>query len=102
MAIFNNMAELNDRELLIQIGTKLEGLSEVVKETRQNVVDLDRKMETSVAELNKKVGSMEDKMKERFITKEEFEPIKRIVYGLTGLLLTALILAMIAQVIVNP
>lgn len=100
--MFNNMAELNDRELLIQIGTKLEGLSDVVKETRQNVVDLDRKMEASVSELNKKVGVMEDKMSERFITKEEFEPVKRIVYGLAGLLLTALILAMIGQVIVQP
>lgn len=100
--MFDNMAELNDRELLIQIGTKLEGLSEVVRETRQNVVDLDRRMEASVTELNKKVGAMEDRMSERFITKEEFEPVKKIVYGLAGLLLTALILAMIGQVFVQP
>lgn len=84
------MADLNDRELLVQIGTKLEGLSEIVKETRQSVSDLNRKME-----------DMESKMKDRFVTKEEFEPIRRLVYGVVGLLLTTVFLALLAQVIVQ-
>lgn len=84
------MADLNDRELLVQIGTKLEGLSEIVKETRQSVSDLNRKME-----------DMESKMKDRFVTKEEFEPIKRLVYGVVGLVMTAILLALVAQIIVR-
>ncbi len=84
------MADLNDRELLVQIGTKLEGLSEIVKETRQSVSDLNRKME-----------DMESKMKDRFVTKEEFEPIKRLVYGVVGLVMTAILLALVAQIIVQ-
>lgn len=85
------MAELSDRELLVQIGTKLEGLKEVVSETRQSVSDLD-----------KKIDSMERQMKLEFITKDEFEPIKKLVYGLVSLALTAVFLALIAQVIINP
>ena len=84
------MADLNDREYLVQIGTKLEGLSEIVKETRQSVSDLNRKME-----------DMESKMKDRFVTKEEFEPIKRLVYGVVGLVMTAILLALVAQIIVQ-
>ncbi len=84
------MADLNDRELLVQIGTKLEGLSEIVKETRQSVSDLNRKME-----------DMENKMKDRFVTKEEFEPIKRLVYGVVGLVMTAILFALVAQIIVQ-
>lgn len=84
------MADLNDRELLVQIGTKLEGLSEIVKETRQSVSDLNCKME-----------DMEGKMKDRFVTKEEFEPIKRLVYGVVGLVMTAILLALVAQIIVQ-
>jgi hypothetical protein len=85
------MAELSDRELLVQIGTRLEGLKEVVSETRQSVSDLDRK-----------IDSMEHQMKLEFITKNEFEPIRKLVYGLVSLVLTAVVLALIAQVVINP
>ena len=39
------MAELSDRELLVQIGTRLDSLKEVVSETKQSVHDLDKKMD---------------------------------------------------------
>lgn len=85
------MAELSDRELLVQIGTRLDSLKEVVSETRQSVHDLDKKMDV-----------MERQMKLEFITKDEFEPIKRLVYGLVSLALTAVFLSLLAQVIINP
>ena len=85
------MAELSDRELLVQIGTRLDSLKEVVSETKQSVHDLDKKMDV-----------MERQMKLEFITKDEFEPIKRLVYGLVSLALTAVFLSLLTQVIINP
>ena len=39
-------------------------------------------------------------MEENYVTKDEFEPVKRVVYGMVGLLLSGMVLAIIALVIV--
>lgn len=36
-----------------------------------------------------------------YVTKAEFEPIKRLVYGVAGLILASVVLALIAQVVVS-
>lgn len=40
--------------------------------------------------------------KENYIRKEEFDPVKRIVYGLVGLILVAVVGAIIALVVIQP
>jgi hypothetical protein len=40
-------------------------------------------------------------MRETYVTKEAFDPVKRLVYGLVALLLTAVIGAMLGLVIVD-
>lgn len=39
---------------------------------------------------------------EKYVTKEEFRPVKILVYGLTGLILTTVMGALIARVITKP
>lgn len=97
-----NMAELNDRELLVKVATQLEGMTQVINETRQSVKELSDETRRSVKELDSKMDAMGQQLKKDFITKEEFEPIRRIVYGLVGLMLTGVILALLAQVIIQP
>lgn len=97
-----NMTELNDRELLVKVATQLEGMTQVINETRQSVKELSDETRRSVKELDSKMDVMGQQLKKEFITKEEFEPIRRIVYGLVALMLTGVIMALLAQVIIQP
>lgn len=36
-----------------------------------------------------------------YVTKAEFEPVKRLVYGVVGLILASVVMALIAQVVVS-
>lgn len=96
------MTELNDRELLVKVATQLEGMTQVVNETRQSVKELSDETRRSVKELDTKIDAVGQQLKKDFITKEEFEPIRRIVYGLVALMLTGVIMALLAQVIIQP
>lgn len=96
------MTELNDRELLVKVVTQLEGMTQVVNETRQSVKELSDETRRSVKELDTKIDAVGQQLKKDFITKEEFEPIRRIVYGLVALMLTGVIMALLAQVIIQP
>lgn len=97
-----NMTELNDRELLVKVATQLEGMTQVVNETRQSVKELSDETRRSVKELDTKIDAVGQQLKKDFITKEEFEPIRRIVYGLVALMLTGVIMALLASVIIQP
>lgn len=96
------MTELNDRELLVKVVTQLEGMTQVVNETRQSVKELSDETRRSVKELDTKIDAVGQQLKKDFITKEEFEPIRRIVYGLVALMLTGVIMALLASVIIQP
>jgi hypothetical protein len=68
----------------------------------------DESMETKVAVLVNKVDYMshtldrvESKVTTGYVSKEEFEPIKRIVYGLVGLILVAVVGALLSLVVVK-
>ena len=71
------MADMTDRELLIKLSTQLDNLVDDVRELKKGLGD----------------------MKSKFVTKEEFEPIKRLVYGAVGLILVAVVGALIALVV---
>lgn len=45
------------------------------------------------------VNRMEDKFDDTFVTKEEFKPVKVLVYGFTGLLITIVVVAMVTRVV---
>lgn len=81
------MTDLTDREALIKLSTQLDNLLVVVSETREDV-----------KELNRKVELLEDKIRKDFVTKSEFEPVKRLVYGATGIILTSVVIAIVALI----
>lgn len=79
----------------------LERRKECVEHTK-NMADLT----TSVAVLATDISYIKDKVtetnsiiKNEYVTKVEFEPIKKIVYGVVGLICSAVIIALIALVV---
>lgn len=57
---------------------------------------------TKVDNIEEKVTNIEKKLEGHYVTKDEFEPIKKIVYGMVGLILVAVVGALLALVIINP
>lgn len=46
-----------------------------------------------------KLDSIDNKVSSHYVSKEEFEPIKKIVYGLVGLILVAVVGAVLSLVV---
>lgn len=45
------------------------------------------------------IKDIKDKLDQKFVTRESFTPVQRVVYGLVGLILTAVMLAILGLVI---
>lgn len=49
--------------------------------------------------IKEKMNTIDTKVSNNYVSKEEFEPIKKIVYGLVGLILVAVVGALVALVV---
>jgi hypothetical protein len=58
-----------------------------------------RLVEETRKELKSDIGKIDDKISREYVTHDEFEPIKRLVYGVVGLILVAVVGALVAMVI---
>jgi hypothetical protein len=56
-------------------------------------------IQTDLAYIKEKLNAVDNKVSSHYVSKEEFEPIKRIVYGLVSLILIAVVGALVALVI---
>lgn len=56
-------------------------------------------LQNDMSYVKDKLDSIDDKVSSHYVSKEEFEPIKKIVYGLTGLILVAVVGAMVSLVV---
>lgn len=56
-------------------------------------------MDTKLDILTEKVTSMDNKVSSHYVSKEEFEPIRKIVYGMVSLILIAVVGALVALVV---
>lgn len=56
-------------------------------------------IQNDVDYLKNRVDEIAEKMDEKFVTQTEFDPIRKLVYGLVGLILTAVVGALIAMVV---
>lgn len=54
---------------------------------------------TKVEAIEQSVQNIEEKLEGHYVTKEEFDPIKRLVYGVVGLILTSVVVAVLTIVI---
>lgn len=51
--------------------------------------------------IQRDVSAINEKLDNNYVTKDDFLPVKNIVYGLTGLILTAAILALLKLIFVK-
>lgn len=56
-------------------------------------------MDTKLDNVIEKLNSVDDKVSQHYVSKEEFDPIKKIVYGLVSLILIAVVGALLALVV---
>lgn len=56
-------------------------------------------LETNMVYIKEKLDDIDKKVSSGYVTKEEFEPIKKIVYGVVSLILVAVVGAIVALVV---
>ena len=56
-------------------------------------------VEKDIEYIKQNVHEINNKLEKQYITRMEFEPIKRIVYGMVGLILTSVVVAVIGLVL---
>jgi len=58
-------------------------------------------MVESIGTIKRDVSEIKEKLESHYVTKEEFDPIKKVVYGMVSLILVAVIGALLALVIIK-
>lgn len=56
-------------------------------------------LQKDLSYMKEKLDSVDMKISQHYVSKEEFEPIKKIVYGLVGLILVGVVGALLALVV---
>lgn len=56
-------------------------------------------MQNDVTYIKEKLNAIDEKVSTHYVSKEEFEPIKKIVYGVVSLILVAVVGALVALVV---
>lgn len=56
-------------------------------------------IQTDLTYIKEKLNAVDNKVSSYYVSKEEFEPIKKIVYGLVSLILVAVVGALVALVV---
>lgn len=54
-----------------------------------------------IQNIEKTVTEMNEKLDAHYVTKDQFEPVRNLVYGLVGIILTAVIVAVIKLVLMK-
>ncbi len=81
-------------------------IAETAADLATKVAEANAKTETAFALLTKDIGFIKEgmagimqKLDNTYVTKDQFEPVKKIVYGLTAIMLTSLVVAIVALVL---
>ena len=56
-------------------------------------------IQTDLTYIKEKLNAVDTKVSSGYVTKEQFEPVRNIVYGLVGLILIAVVGALVALVV---
>ena len=49
--------------------------------------------------IKRDIGEIKERLNRQYVTQDQFDPIKRIVYGLVSIVLTAVVVAIVALVL---
>ena len=77
----------------------LRTLQNIEEQIRDVARDAHESAETQHTAVVTKLNKLEERMDEKFVTTIEFIPVRRIVYGLVGIILSGTVIALLALVI---
>lgn len=111
---FELLARLDERTMSIQhdlnnIRTDISGIKVELKEKtvqleeaiRKNRDTLDESLDDNRAEIQKIYDAFKLTIDKDFVRKESFLPVQKIVYGLVGLVMSAIVVALLGIVIIK-
>jgi hypothetical protein len=73
-------------------------IKQIEIENRETLVKVSV-MVNDIGYIKEAIDRVENMITDKYVLKSEFDPIKRIVYGTTGLILTTVIIALLALVV---
>lgn len=59
-------------------------------------------IQTDINYIKKSVDELNEKLEDKYVTQDEFDPIKKLTYGLVALILTSVVGAIISIVVNAP
>lgn len=98
------LARLDERTLsILNDLTKLRlDLRDTVDTISDRVKDVESRVNMKAQEIEDRLDTLTDHVEKNYVKKTEFSPIKLIVYGFVGLVLTAFVGVLITQVFKEP
>ncbi len=86
------MAKITQAERILRVEIEM-------KDVKQKIVDLDKKVEAYLLESKNFHAELLNKIDKDLVSQKEFEPIRAIVYGTIKIILTAIVLAGLGLII---
>jgi hypothetical protein len=83
-----------ERDTIIRLGARFEGLQGEVRRHSEEDEDAFRRIETSIKELRTEMGS-------KYVTKADFSPTRLIAYGLVGVIVMSVVTALVSLVVIG-
>jgi len=92
---------LTDRELLIKLDTQQAAMMKELERLREDFVasETSHASKRDFDKLETKVDDLIKSIKDNYVTNDRFDPVRRVVYGVISVILTAVVVAMIGLVV---
>ena len=105
----NPLDNRDNRDLIIMLVTKLDNIETLVQnlkeESRSDYEDLQERFilraqeyQNKIEDLSEKVEELKHEVDKKYVTKDVFQPVKAIVYGITGTSLMGILYAILKLV----
>ena len=95
-----------DRELLGRLDERTKAIQSSIDkmnfDVRLQMDSISKKIDDLENRTNRRIETVEKDLQENYISRQEFNPIQKIVYGVVGLILVAVAGAVLALVMAQP
>lgn len=100
----NHNRRKTDNELPndIELHTSIQLLTEKVSNLISDSKDIVRNIESVRLEVKGDLKEFRTALDSKFVTKDQFDPVRKLVFGFVGIALTALVVAILAFIIRHP
>lgn len=83
-------------------GVRPKDMTQAIDQTiEDNKVMSEGGVEVSIKYIQRDINDIKNKLDDTYVTKDEFNPVRNIVYGMVGLILIAVMAALIALVVIK-